>query len=60
MSKEDRLIRARRQHELARAIRGAEMVEIDVAHNGWMVKPEEVAAGLDKAVGIVAAQLGDL
>lgn len=60
VSKGDHLIRARRQRDLAKTIRRAELVEIDVAHNGWMVKPEEVAAALDKAVGIVAARLDDI
>jgi pimeloyl-ACP methyl ester carboxylesterase len=58
VSKEDRLIRCRRQHELAKAIRGAEVIEVDAAHNGWMVKPDEVAAALDKAVGKIVVQLG--
>lgn len=46
----DRLIQARRQRELAEAIPGAEVVEVDAAHNGWMVKPEEVAKALSDAV----------
>lgn len=50
----DHLIRPRRQHELAAAIRGAEVVEIDAAHNAWMVKPEEVGEALSKAVAVVA------
>ena len=58
VAKHDHLIRPRRQHELARAIPGAEVVEVDAAHNGWMVKPEEIADALDKAVGLVAARVG--
>ena len=52
----DRLIQARRQCELAEAIPGAEVVEVDAAHNGWMVKPEEVAEALSTGVGSVAAR----
>jgi len=37
------------------SIRGAQSVEVDAAHNGWMVKPEEVASALADAVEMVAA-----
>jgi len=57
VTQHDHLIRPRRQRELARAIPHAEVVEVDAAHNGWMVKPDEVAGALDKAVGLVAARL---
>ena len=57
VTKDDRLIRPRRQHELAKAIPGTEVIEIDTAHNGWMVKPDEVGGALDKAVGLVAARI---
>ena len=53
VSEQDRLIRPRRQHELAEAIPGAEVIEVDAAHNGWMVKPDDVADALDRAVGSV-------
>ena len=58
VTEHDRLIRSRRQHELAEAIPGAELVELEGAHNAWMVKPEELAGALDKAVGLVAARIG--
>ncbi len=58
VTKDDHLIRPRRQHELAKAIPGTEVIEIDTAHNGWMVKPDEVGGALDKAVGLVAARIG--
>jgi len=57
VSRQDRLIRSRRQHELIAALRGAQSVEVDAAHNGWMLKPEEVADALDEAVGMVATQI---
>ena len=57
VTKDDRLIRPKRQHELAKAIPGTEEIEIDTAHNGWMVKPDEVGGALDKAVGLVAARI---
>jgi hypothetical protein len=40
VSVRDRLIGAARQRELARSIPGACPIEIDVAHNGWMVAPD--------------------
>lgn len=58
LTKEDRLIRPCRQRELAEAVPGCEVVEVDAAHNGWMVRPDEVAAALDKAVGLVITRLG--
>jgi pimeloyl-ACP methyl ester carboxylesterase len=57
VSQHDLLIRARRQHELAEAIPDAEVVEVDAAHNGWMVKPDEVAEALSSAVSTVACRL---
>ncbi len=56
VSAHDHLIRPRRQHQLASAIPGAEVVEVDAAHNGWMVKPEEVAEALVRAVATVAGR----
>lgn len=57
VSGRDRLIWAARQRELAGAIPGAELVEIDVAHNGWLVQPDVVGAALETALGIVVGQL---
>jgi pimeloyl-ACP methyl ester carboxylesterase len=57
ISKHDRLIRPRRQQELADTLPGAVVTEVDAAHNGWMVKPEEVAEALAGAVESVAARL---
>ena len=57
VSQHDLLIRARRQHELAAAIPDAEVVEVDAAHNGWMVKPDEVAEALSSAVGTVVDRI---
>lgn len=53
VTRRDRLIRRRRQYELASAIPGAQVVELEAAHNAWMVKPEEVAEALATAVGAV-------
>ena len=49
----DRLIRPVRQRELANAIPGARVVEVDGAHNAWLVRPMEfndaVGAALSSA-----------
>ena len=57
VSKQDRLIRASRQRELADAIPGAKTIEIDVAHNGWLVEPDVVCAALETGLGLVTEQL---
>ena len=54
----DHLIRKGRQRRLAEVIRGARTVEVDGAHNAWMVKPVEFAAAIDEALNIVMDQLG--
>ena len=54
----DQLIRKSRQHRLAQVIRGARTIEVDGAHNAWMVKPVEFAAAVDEALSIVMGQLG--
>jgi pimeloyl-ACP methyl ester carboxylesterase len=54
----DLLIRKSRQRRLAEVIRGAQTVEIDGAHNAWMVKPIEFAAAIDEALNLVMDQLG--
>jgi pimeloyl-ACP methyl ester carboxylesterase len=56
VSRRDRLIRAERQRELAGAIPGATTVEIDVAHNGWLVEPDVVCDAIETALAIVAEQ----
>ncbi len=38
---QDRLIRPVRQRELARAIPGAHLIEVEGAHNAWLVRPKE-------------------
>jgi pimeloyl-ACP methyl ester carboxylesterase len=57
VSKRDRLIWATRQRELADAIPGAKTIEIDVAHNGWLVEPDLVCDAIETGVGLVAEQL---
>jgi pimeloyl-ACP methyl ester carboxylesterase len=57
VSRRDRLIRAARQRELADAIPGAHAIEIDVAHNGWLVQPDTVCGAIEAALDLVNAQL---
>ena len=56
----DHLIRAGKQRALAKAIPGAVAVEVDGAHNAWMVKPvewcEALDAGLDAVTGALDGQ----
>lgn len=56
VSTRDRLIWADRQRELVDAIPGAKSIEIEVAHNGWLVEPDVVCDALETALGIVAEQ----
>lgn len=53
VSKRDRLIWADRQRELAAAIPDAKVIEIDVAHNGWLVEPDVVCDAIETGVGLV-------
>ena len=57
VSKRDRLIWAARQRELADAIPGANTIEIDVAHNGWLVEPDLVCDAIETGLGMVAERL---
>lgn len=57
VSRRDRLIWADRQRELADAIPGAKTIEIDVAHNGWLVEPDVVCDAIETALGLVVEQL---
>lgn len=57
VSRHDRLIRAERQRELADAIPGAKLIEIDVAHNGWLVEPDVVCDALETGLALVNEQL---
>ena len=54
VTKNDRLIRPSRQRELADVLPDAEVIELEAAHNGWMVKPEAVAEALSQGVASVA------
>jgi len=56
VTKRDHLIRAARQHELAQAIPGSQTLELDCAHNGWLVRPAEFADGIDDAVRLVMGE----
>jgi len=52
----DRLIQPRKQRRLAEAIPGAETVDLDAAHNAWMVRPDEVIQALDRAITSVVSR----
>ncbi len=49
----DRLIRPKRQQELARAVPGAHVVEVDGAHNAWLVRPKEFNGAVGEALSSV-------
>lgn len=49
----DRLIRPHRQRELADAIPGARRVEVDGAHNAWLVRPDRFTVAVDEALAHV-------
>lgn len=51
----DRLIRPRRQRELADAVPGAHRVEVDGGHNAWLVRPDPFTEAVDEALGWVIA-----
>ncbi len=57
VTKQDHLIRHRRQHRLAEVI-GAKTVDVDGAHNAWMAKPVEFAAAVDEGLAFVMDRLG--
>lgn len=57
VSRKDRLIWADRQRELADAIPGAKSIEIDVAHNGWLVEPDTVCDAIETALAMVVGRL---
>ncbi len=57
VSKRDRLIWADRQRELAAAIPDAKVMEIDVAHNGWLVEPDVVCDAIETGLGLVTHEL---
>lgn len=49
----DHLIRNRRQQELARSIPGARAIEVDGAHNAWLIRASEFSSAVDEAIGTV-------
>lgn len=57
VSLRDRMIWPQRQRELADAIAGAVVVEVDAAHNGWLVEPDLVCAAIDTALALVGDRL---
>jgi 3-oxoadipate enol-lactonase len=57
VTQRDQLIRADRQRELADAIPGAKVIEIDAAHNGWLVKPDLVCDAIETGLGLVTERL---
>jgi pimeloyl-ACP methyl ester carboxylesterase len=58
IAERDMLIRAVKQRELARAIRGAQTIELDGTHGAWMMRPVEFAAAIDTGLTKVMAALG--
>ena len=52
----DRLIRPKKQRRLAEAMPDAEVIEVDAAHNGWMVRPDQIAKALAQGVDSVVAR----
>ena len=57
VSRRDRLIRADRQWELAQAIPNALTIEVDAAHNGWLVEPDRVCTAIEQGVLHVVRRL---
>lgn len=55
VTRRDHLIWARKQRALAAAIPGARTVEVDGAHNSWMVRPKEFSEAVDEALAFVLA-----
>ncbi|MGH8884878.1 MAG: alpha/beta fold hydrolase [Egibacteraceae bacterium] len=49
----DRIVRRERQQELAAAIPRARTVEVEGAHNAWLLHPEVFAAAIDEALRLV-------
>ncbi len=57
VARNDRIIQPKRQRCLVEAIPGAVKVDLDAAHNGWMVRPDQVAGALSTAIASVVARL---
>ncbi len=53
----DRLVRPVRQRELADAVPGAHVVEVDGAHNAWLVQPERFNHAVAEALESVGRRL---
>lgn len=53
VTRHDHLIRAERQRELAEAIPGARTIDVDGAHNSWMVRPKQFSDAVDDALEFV-------
>lgn len=49
----DHLIRNRRQQELARTIPGARTIEVDGAHNAWLIRATEFSSAMNDAIAMV-------
>lgn len=59
VSRRDRLVAPRRQYELAGAIPGASVVDADMGHNAWLVRPDVLAAAVDEALALVVGRPAD-
>jgi pimeloyl-ACP methyl ester carboxylesterase len=58
VSQRDLMVKAVRQEELADAIPDSHRVELDGAHNAWMVQPKEYGKAVDEGLGFVLHRLG--
>jgi 3-oxoadipate enol-lactonase len=54
----DRLVPAGRQRELADAIPGAKVVEVDGPHNAWLLRPDAFAGAMDEGLRLVVGAAG--
>jgi len=53
----DRLIRSKRQEDLARALPHAQAIHIEGAHNAWLIRPLAFNDGIDEGLGLVLGTL---
>lgn len=55
ITERDRLVAPRRQRAVAEAL-DAPVIEVDGAHNAWLVCPDDWAAAIDEAIGRVSSR----
>jgi pimeloyl-ACP methyl ester carboxylesterase len=59
VTRHDRVVHARRQHKLARALPGSTVVEIDGGHDVFLEAPGRFAVAVEAACAAVCADAGD-